>query len=78
MEIEDKPSCPDKFYFKFYAYTRYRLNLTRKEIFEELEKIWKNFPIYRTICNWATEFEEGKIKFEDKPKPGRPSIYLNS
>ena len=66
---------PDISHFRFYTYTRLRLSISAKDIFEELQRVWgDDAPSYSAIRKWKSEFHNGeRTAFEDTPRAGRPS-----
>ena len=66
-------------HFRFYVYTRIKLGITSKEVFEELKSAWGDqAPSYPTIRKWKTEFSCGSITFfDDAARSGQPSTSRN-
>lgn len=60
--------------FRFYVYTRLKLSIPAKEVFNELQVVWGDqAPSYAVIRKWKVEFKtEARSSFEDTPRSGRP------
>ena len=70
MDLEQ----PDQEFFRQYLFTRYKLGISAKDVFEELEQVYpETSPSLRTVYRWMKEFSEGtKTSCTDLPRPGRP------
>jgi hypothetical protein len=61
--------------FRFYAFTRFKLGVSGKAVFDELQTAWgQQAPSYSAVKKWKLEHSHGtRLSFEDAPRTGRPS-----
>ena len=58
---------------RFYAYTRFKLDISAKIVHEELSAVYpEQCPSPSTIFRWFSKFRENPLSLEDSPRPGRP------
>ena len=63
----------DKTQIKYYILTRFKLDLTAKEIHGELTVAWgEGYVSYSTVADWVHRFKQGRTSLEDDPRIGRP------
>ena len=58
---------------RFYAYTRFKLDIPAKIVHEELSTVYpEQCPTQSTIFRWFSKFREEPSSLEDSQRPGRP------